>query len=182
MIKAERADDILKALELVETMSWTRSCWERPRGTEVAGEIANLEVPVFLGPLTVQPSSFEHLQARYDNAKQLHEAGVALAFRTGSSHGSRNLRVSAGVAVAHGLPWKAAMHSLCRGAWAALDGPKKAGKLEFGAPAHLVMTAGDPLQPRAAVQRVIIDGVETSSMTRQQRLYDRFKVLGERIR
>ena len=182
LIKAERADDILKAMDFAAAYELDAILLGAAEGHRVAREIADAKIPVFLGPLTVQPSSFEHLQARYDNAQQLHEAGVRLAFRTGSAHGSRNLRVSAGVAVAHGLPWEAAMNSLSHGAWSALGGPKKAGKLEFGAPAHLVFTGGDPLQPRSAVLRVIIDGVETSMMTRQRRLYERFKVLGERIR
>ena len=83
LIKAERADDILKALELVETYELDAILLGAAEGHRVAREIADAQVPVFLGPLTVQPSSFEHLQARYDNAKQLHEAGVALAFGQG---------------------------------------------------------------------------------------------------
>jgi imidazolonepropionase-like amidohydrolase len=181
LLKAERADDILRALELTESYGLNSVLLGAAEGHRVAGEIAAAEVPVFLGPLTIQPSSFEHLQARYDNAAQLHEHGVRLAFRTGSAHSSRGLRVSAGVAVAHGLPWKAAMTALTHGAWRAL-GAGEQGLLGVGSRAHLVITSGDPLQPRSSVDRVIIDGVDTSMITRQRRLYEHFRELGERIR
>jgi imidazolonepropionase-like amidohydrolase len=181
LIKAERADDILRALDLSHEYGLSTILLGAAEGHVVARELADSEIPVFLGPLTTQPSSFEHLRARYENAAILNRAGVPLAFRTGSAHSSRGLRVSAGVAVAHGLPWEAAMKALCHGAWAALGQPNE-GVLEVGAEAHLVVSSGDPIQPRQSVERVVISGVETSMMTRQRRLYEHFRVLDERIR
>ena len=55
----------------------------------------------------MQPSSFEHLHARYDNAKILYDAGVQFAFRSASNHDARRLPSEVAVAVAHGLPFEA---------------------------------------------------------------------------
>ena len=181
LIKAERADDIIRALEFTEAYGLDTILLGAAEAHVVASEIAASGVPVFLGPITTQPSSFEHLQARYENAALLHAAGIPISFRTGSTHDSRRLRVSAGIAVAHGLPWNAAMHALSAAPWSALGMPMQGG-LREGAFAHLVISGGDPIQPRSPVLQVLIDGVDTTMMTRQRRLYETFRVLGDRVR
>lgn len=175
LVFAERADDLLFALEFARAWGLKLVLLGGAEAHLVADAIAAASVPVFLGPLTTQPDSFDHRYARYENAARLHAAGVRLGFRTGVAHQVRNLPYDAGVAVAHGLPFEAAIRGLTVGPWDALglDG----GRLAEGAPATFFVSDGDPLQPRTAIRRVLIDGRETSMETRQSRLHDAFREL-----
>jgi imidazolonepropionase-like amidohydrolase len=125
----------------------------------------------------VQPDSFETLHARYDNAALLHEAGVKLAFRSGANHTSRNLRVDAGVTVAHGLPWEVAIRALTAGIGDVLGVPGRYGRLAVGAPATFFVSDGDPLQARSRVTQMWIDGRPVSLRNRQTELFERYRTL-----
>lgn len=175
LIQAERADDILFALDLARSWKLDAILLGAAEAWLVADAIAAASVPVFLGPLSVQPDSFEHLEARYENAALLHKAGVRLAFRTGAVHFSRGLPTNAGLAVAYGLPFEAAITALTRGPHEALG--LDSGRLEPGAEATFFTVAGDPLQPRNALGRMWIAGRELPLSSRQSRLYDRFRTL-----
>lgn len=176
LFKAERADDCLLACALAKEHGLDAALLGGAEAWLVAREIADAQMPVLLGNLTVQPDSFEHLHARYENAALLHEAGATLAFRTGANHFSRGLATNAGVAVAHGLPWEAAIAALT-GAVGDLFGLPQHGRLEPGSPATFSVVDGDPLQPRNRVRQVVIDGRETSMHNRQRRLFERYKTL-----
>jgi len=88
----------------------------------------------------------------------------------------RNLPTLAGLAVAHGLPWDAAIRALTINPMD-LFGQPNLGRLSAGAEATFFVVAGDPLQPRHPVQEVYIRGVPTSMETRHTRLYEQYKEL-----
>ena len=176
LFKAERADDILVAVDLAEEWGLRAALLGAAEAWIVAAELAAAEMPALIGPLTVQPGSFEHPHARYDNAAMLHRHGVRFGFRTGSAHFSRGLSTSAGVAVAHGLPWEAAVQALTRAPGEILGIPD-VGRIEPGSPATFFVSDGDPLQPRHAVRRVWIQGEEQRMDHRQRRLFERFREL-----
>ena len=69
-------------------------------------------MPVILNPLENLPNDFDRLGARFDNAKILHEAGVRVAFSYFETFQARKNRQLAGNAVAHGLPWDAALAAI----------------------------------------------------------------------
>lgn len=175
LVQAERADDILFALDLAKTWKLKMVLLGGAEAWMVRDALASAGVPVFLGPLNTQPDSFEHLEARYENAALLHKAGVKLSFRTGAVHFSRTLPSYVGLAVAYGLPHEAAIRGLTRGPWEALglDG----GRLEEGAEATFFVVSGDPLQPRFPIGRMWIQGREVSLESRQSRLYQAFRTL-----
>ena len=176
IIRAERADDVMAAIELAKTWGLNAMLLGGAEAHLVAPQLADANMPVLLGPLTEQPSTFETLAARYDNAAILHRAGVRLAFRTGAAHTSRTLPTSAGVAVAYGLPFEAAIHALTAGPWEIL-GDQTRGRLAEGAEATFFLVDGDPLQPRYPVRRMWIAGAEVSLATRQTRLAEQYRVL-----
>ena len=176
MIRANRADDIERALQLVADHDLRAVLVGCVEGHLVADSIAEAGLPVFLGPIDAQPSTFQHPHARYDNAALLHDAGVKLAFRSGDAHGVRKLPTLAGLAVAHGLPWSAAIQALTIHPMDVLGQPNL-GRLAAGAEATFFVADGDPLQPRTAVQAVYIQGQSASMETRQTRLYEEFKEL-----
>lgn len=78
----------------------------------VAKELAAADVPVILNPLENLPADFDRLGARFDNARILNEAGVRIAFSFPDSFQVRKNRQLAGNAVAHGLPWDAALAAI----------------------------------------------------------------------
>lgn len=176
LFKAERADDILVAVALAREWGLRAALLGGAEAWIVAEELAEAEMPALIGPVTAQPGSFEHPHARYDNAAMLHRRGVPFGFRTGSAHFSRGLSTSAGVAVAHGLPWEAAVQALTRAPGEIL-GIEGVGRIAPGSPATFFVSDGDPLQPRHAVRRVWIGGEEQRMDHRQRRLFERFREL-----
>ena len=116
LVHADRADDIERALGWIADNELDGVLLGCAEGWMVADLLAEASWPVVLGKLMVQPDSFAHPHARYDNAAILHKAGVPLAFGSRSNHSARGLRTEAGVLVAHGLPWEAAIEALTVGA------------------------------------------------------------------
>ncbi|MDP2311673.1 MAG: amidohydrolase family protein [Pseudomonadota bacterium] len=172
---AERASDILLALELADAYDLDAVLLGGAEAHLVADQLAAAHMPVLLGPITTQPSSFDTLNATYENAARLHAKGVRFAFRVGGAHNARDLTTEAGIAVAHGLPREAAVAALTGngpGFWK-LD----VGRIAVGCEASFVMTDGDPLQPRTRVLRHWGRGVEIPVHSRQTDLYERFKTL-----
>jgi imidazolonepropionase-like amidohydrolase len=176
LVHADRADDIERALAWIDESKIDGVLLGCAEGWMVADLIADAALPVVLGPLMVQPDSFAHPHARYDNAAILHRAGVQIALGSRSNHTSRDLRTDTGVLVAHGLPWEAAIEALTVGAANAYSIPSL-GRMEAGGRASFFRCSGDPLQPRSRVKAVWIGGRVCSMKTRQSELYERFKEL-----
>jgi imidazolonepropionase-like amidohydrolase len=176
LIRAHRADDIERALDLIEENELNGVLVGCIEGHLVADRIATAGVPVILGPLDAQPNSFQHPHAIYENPAILDAAGVKLAFRSGDAHQVRNLPTLAGVAVSHGLPWESAIRALTVNPMD-IFGQADLGRLAVGAEATMFVVDGDPLQPRNQVHDVFIGGQPTSMETRQTKLYDEFKEL-----
>ncbi|MBO85525.1 MAG: hypothetical protein CL927_09210 [Deltaproteobacteria bacterium] len=176
LVTVERADDIERALDWLVSTKLDGVLVGCAEGWMVADLLADAGLPVVVGPLMVQPDSFDHPHARYDNAAVLHAAGVPIAFGSRMNHMARGLRTDAGVLVAHGLPWEAAIRALTTGAAEALSIPGL-GRLEPGSSASFFRATGDPLQPRTRVASVWIDGRETAMRSRQTELYERFRTL-----
>jgi imidazolonepropionase-like amidohydrolase len=146
-------------------------------GWKVAGEIAAARVPVLVNPLQDLPGSFESLGSTLENAARLHQAGVTMAFMTGDAANSRNIRQSAGVAVANGLPWDdalAAITSVPAKIWGLAD---HSGTLAPGQDADVVIWNGDPLELSSYPDAVFIRGREMPKTSRQLELRDRYKDL-----
>ena len=176
LVHAERADDIERALTLIDAYGLDAALWGGAEAWMHARTISEAGVPVVLSPVLAQPDHYGRLGARYDNAKLLHEAGVSLAFASGAAHFSRNLRVNVGVLTAHGLPWAAAIDGLCAGGPTIL-GLADVGRLAPGAHATFVRCSGDPLQPRTSVRGLWYKGRVASLRSRQTELKARYERL-----
>ena len=176
LVRANRADDIERALDMIVDNELNAAIVGGIEGHLVADHIAAAGVPVLLGPLDAQPSSFQHPHARYENPAILDAAGIKLAFRSGDAHQVRNLPTLAGVAVAHGLPWESAIRALTTNPMDIFGRPEL-GRLAVGCEATFFVAEGDPLQPRHQVYDVYVQGQRTDMQTRQTRLFDAFKEL-----
>lgn len=142
----------------------------------VAGELAAARIPVVLDPLANLPQDFDAIGATLENAARLHRAGVKIAFSIGTaeSHNSRKVRQAAGIAVAYGLPWDAALAALTRAPAEIFGAGDRAGVLAPGRPADLVLWSGDPLEVTTVAERVWIGGRPQPARTRQTELRDRY--------
>ena len=179
LVCAERVDDIDLAIALKEEFSIQLVLVGGAEAWMVADKLAKAQIPVLLGPLDVQPSRFETLHARYDNAAILHKAGVTFAFRSGSNHGVRYTPSLAGLLVAHGLPFAVAIQAMTTNVFDIL-GVERCVDLRVektDLPGSFFFCEGDPLQPSNAVLRMWINGREVSLATRQTRLRDQFEKL-----
>jgi imidazolonepropionase-like amidohydrolase len=177
VIEAQRASDIEAALRLAKDFHLKLILSGAIEGWMVASEIAEAKVPVLINPLGNLPEEFESLGATLENPARLHKAGVTVAFMTGDAHNSRNIRQSAGNAVAYGLPWDAAlaaMTSVPAQIWGIAG---RYGTLEPGKDADVVIWDGDPLEVTSFPTAVFIRGREMPMTSRQLELRDRYKDL-----
>lgn len=173
---ADRADDLLVAIDLAKEYKLAMVLVGGTEGHLVAKELADAGFPLIVGPIEAQPDNYEHPHAIYENAAILHKAGVRLGIRLGGSpHNLRNLGVSAAIAVANGLPWEAAIAAVCANSPSFFG--LHVGKLAVGQEATFARADGDPLQARTHVEAVWMRGVPASMATRQTELFERFKTL-----
>jgi imidazolonepropionase-like amidohydrolase len=148
---------------------------------QVAGELAQADIPVILDPLSILPDRFERLSARVDNAVLLNRAGVPIAIApmpgAVDAHQARLVLQLAGNAVANGLPWDVAFAAVSRGPAEIFGVGTQLGRLERNYLADVVIWDGDPLQVMSAPTAVFIEGVEQPLISRQTRLRDRYNPL-----
>lgn len=142
----------------------------------VADELAASDVAVLVDPQDNLPATFDHVWASRSNAARLHKAGVKFAFApagAGRNHNASNLAQVAAMAVAHGLPWEAAMKAITS-APAQIYGLKGYGRLEAGNVANIVVWDGDPLQVTSNTTHVIVEGKDMPLVSRRTKLRDKY--------
>lgn len=181
VVNVNRASDIEAALRLVDEFRLNLIVAGGAEAWIVRDKLAQAGVPVILNPLQNLPSSFETLGSTLQNAAALHAAGVEIAFASGESHNARNLKQGAGNAVAHGLPWGAALEALTTGPAAMFGIADRYGMLEPGMDADLVIWSADPLEATSFADQVIIKGRIIPMQSRQTKLRDRYLELDEEL-
>lgn len=170
----ERAADILEVIAFAEhnhikpVISGGSEAWL------VASALARAHVPVILNSLRDLPSDLDHLGSRLDNAARLQRAGVLIAFSSGDTHNARTVRQLAGNAVAHGLPWDAALAAVTANPAEIFGLGATRGRIEKGQLADLVLWDGDPLEVTSAADQVWIGGRAFEMRSRQTELRDRY--------
>jgi len=174
LFQVDRAADILAVVSFARRNGMKPVIAGGSEAWVVAKELARAEVPVILDPLKDLPSDFDHLGATLDNAARLHRAGVRIAFSSGDSHNARLVRQLAGNAVAHGLPWEAALAAITA-APADIFGLSAArGRIAAGQAADLVLWSADPLEVTTLADQVWISGRPIELRSRQTELRDRY--------
>ncbi|MDX1381434.1 MAG: amidohydrolase family protein, partial [Xanthomonadales bacterium] len=172
--------DVNGAADILQVLRFSAQHGLRPvisGGAEawmVANRLAEAGVPVVLDPLGNLPASFDQIGARMDNAALLHAAGVTIAFGGAGVHNARKLRQAAGNAVAHGLPYEAALAALTVNPAMIFELGPLHGTLEEGSRGDLVMWSGDPLEVTSVAEQVVIAGRPIPMVSRQTLLRDRY--------
>ena len=175
VVRAHRRSDILAALTLVRDFSVRLIIAGGTEAWMVAGELVRAGVGVIYDPSANLPQSFERIYARDDAAAIMADAGVMVAISSlGGAANARTLRQLAGIAVANGMTYEAALAAVTT-VPALLFSVADRGHLRTGASADLVVWSGDPFELSTTVERVMIGGVQQSLRTRQTLLLDRYR-------
>ena len=177
IVTVHRASDIRNVLRLAREENLDIILDGAQEGWRVAAEIAAADVPVLINPLDNLPSSFEVRGASLENAARLHAAGVMIAIKgnEGSVHRAREARYNAGNAVAHGLPFLAAIEALTVNPARIFGQEGRFGALRPGLEADVVVWTGDPLEPLSQPIAVIIRGQPQDLNSRALELRDRYR-------
>jgi imidazolonepropionase-like amidohydrolase len=107
--------------------------------------------------------------ASFTTARVLHEAGIPFALQTGYEGYVPKTRVllwEAGIALAHGLPFDAALDSITLQPARILGIEDRVGSLEAGKDGDLVLFDGDPFEYTSRVIGVVIEGEVVSEAAR----------------
>jgi hypothetical protein len=174
----ERAPDILEVLAFAHKQGMKPVISGGNEAWRVAKELASAHVPVILNSLQDLPYDFDRLGSRLDNAAQLHRAGVLIALSSGDSHNARTIRQLAGNAVAHGLPWDAALAAITKNPAEIFGLGATRGNVAPGQIADLVLWDGDPLEVTTTATQVWIAGRAIEMRSRQTELRDRYLKAG----
>lgn len=177
-----RASDIRAVLKLAREEGFKVILSGAEEGWLVASDIAKAGVPVLLNPLNDRPESYEMLAATMENATRLQAAGVTVAIESdGGAHRARETRYNAGNAVAHGMPYAAALAAVTLNPAKIFGVADRTGSLEPGKDADLVIWTGDPFEPLSQATAVFIQGQQQPMTSRQLELRDRYKDLNRAL-
>lgn len=182
VIAVDRESDILQAIQLGEDDKIRIIVQGGAEAWRAADRLAAAKVPVILDPFANLPTSFDEIGARLDNAAILQRHGVLIAFALTdtfstlyrSLEAGLALREAAGLAVANGLPWPAALDAITVNPSRIFGLADHYGALAAGQDADLVVWNGDPLDVSGWPDMVFVGGQPASLQTRQTRLHDRY--------
>lgn len=163
MIRANRMDDILTILRIVEEYNVKLILNHGADAYRVADRLAEQKIPVIVGPVFSQHLREETSRAVLENPALLHKAGVKIAFQTGSFRHYGDLLYQVEMAVKYGLPRVEAIRAVTLNPAEIFGVAEELGSLEPGKIANIVLFEGEPLKTLAKPVAVIIKGqmVET---------------------
>jgi len=173
IIESHRASDLLKIIELKEKFNLNIIIMGAQEASLVAAKLAKHNIPLIFDPMNNIPESFDELASNIQMASKLEEVGIKIMFTVSRSHNYHLIRQGAGVAVANGLSYGAAIKSLTSTP-AEVFGIKDRGIIESGKIADLIIWDSDPLEPSSMPQYIFINGENIDLTTRSSRLRDRY--------
>lgn len=177
-IDADRASDLLVALDIAREFNLKVALTSASEGWKVADQIAAAKAYVLVGALNNIPRDFAILGARQDNAALLQKAGARVIIAGGAdAFNARNVKYEAGVAVSFGLPWDAALRAVTLTPAEMYGVADRVGTLQPGRDATLVIWSGDPFELYTHADKVLVRGREVQGTSRQDELMRRYKTL-----
>lgn len=176
LVRVSSAADIRQVLRLARDERLNVILEGAEEGWRVATEIAAARVPVIVDAQAALPSSFETLGTSLRNAQRLNSAGVAVSIMGSRDYNNlRQSRMNAGTAVAHGLPYQAAMQSITLNPAKIWGVDRELGSLEVGKIADVVIWTGEPMEGQSYPTAVFIAGVTQPMTSRSTELAARYK-------
>ncbi len=176
IIRANDKREIQSAIEFAEEWNLDIVIAGATGASEIAGLLAEKNIPVILGPVQRLPQGQD---TPYDDPNTLpgvlYDAGVELAFATFNSADSRTLPYEAANSVSWGLPQDAALAAITLGPARILGVSDRLGSLEVGKVGNVIVTDGDPLEITTEIEYVFIKGVPSDLENKHSRLWEKYK-------
>ena len=179
IISTHRASDILKLIELKEKYSLNLIIKGAQDASLVASQIAESNIPLIINPINNIPDSFDELASNIQMASRLEKEGIDIMFNTPRSHNFHLVRQGAGVAVANGMSYEAAIKAITSTP-ANVFNIDQRGEIKTGYFADIVIWDADPLEPSSMPEYVFINGKVIDLTTRSSRLRDRYTTQPEK--
>ena len=173
IIKANRATDILKLLEMKKKYNLNLIIMGAQEASLVAKQISSSNTPLIINPINNIPSSFDELASNINLSSRLEAEGIKLIFSSGGGQNSHLVRQGAGIAVANGMSYGGAIRALTSNVADSFNIARR-GLIKPGNIADLVIWEADPLEPSSMPEKVFINGVDMDLTTRSTRLRDRY--------
>lgn len=177
LVEVNRAPDIHHILTLAREQKIKLILSGAAEAWMVADEIAAANVPVVIDAEENQAFTFDSLNATYENARILHDAGVLIAFKPSVARIVfliRTPRFIAGRTARFGLSPHDALAAITINPARIFGFADQFGSIEKGKDADLVLWSGDPLETTTVARMVMIRGVEQSLAARNRQLRDRY--------
>lgn len=142
----------------------------------VASLLASRDIPVILTTILDSPNrAWEPYDKKYALPAQLHRAGVEFAIAGSSSAPYANrLPYEAGAAIAYGLPPEVALRSVTLNPARFFGFDDRAGSLEVGKDATLLITTGSPLEYSTIVEQAFIQGRAIDMMDAHRQFFEKY--------
>ena len=173
IIKANRATDILKLLEMKKKYNLNLIIMGAQEASLVAKQISSSNTPLIINPINNIPGSFDELASNINLSSRLEAEGIKLIFSSGGGQNSHLVRQGAGIAVANGMSYGGAIRALTSNVADSFNIASR-GLIKAGNIADLVIWEADPLEPSSMPEKVFINGVDMDLTTRSTRLRDRY--------
>jgi imidazolonepropionase-like amidohydrolase len=173
IIKANRATDILKLLEMKKKYNLNLIIMGAQEASLVAKQISSSNTPLIINPINNIPASFDELASNINLSSRLEAEGIKLIFSSGGGQNSHLVRQGAGIAVANGMSYGGAIRALTSNVADSFNIASR-GLIKAGNIADLVIWEADPLEPSSMPEKVFINGVDMDLTTRSTRLRDRY--------
>jgi len=173
IINANRASDLLKLIDLKQKYNLNLIIMGAQEAGLVGKQIAENDIPLIINPINNIPESFDELAANIELAGNLEKLGITLMFNAPRSHNYHLVRQGAGVAVANGMSYSAAMKALTLSPVKVFNLGER-GEIAQGKIADLIIWDADPLEPSSMPEKVFINGKDIDLTSRMSRLTDRY--------
>jgi imidazolonepropionase-like amidohydrolase len=180
-IIADRASDIEAALALAREFPPMKiAILSGAEAWMVADKLAAARIPVMVGAMNNIPGSFNTLNARQENAGLLRAKNVNVVLISNGagdaqSFNAGNLRYDAGNAVAYGMTWDDALRAVTIAPAEAMGIADRVGTIAVGKLGNVVIWSGDPFEFATTPEHVLVRGVESARLTREDELTARYK-------
>lgn len=183
IVNVDRASDIETAMKIARDYNIRLIVLGGAEAWMLADRLAAAKIPVLTGAMNNVPTQFATLGQRQENAGLLAKAGVPVTLIGNAEGGStdaftaRNVRYEAGNAVAYGMDWNAALRAITLTPAETFGVADQVGSLAAGKRADVVIWSGDPFEFSSRAEHVFVNGVQSSTPTREDLLETRYKTL-----
>jgi len=175
LVIADRAREIRAAVDFCDKQKLKMILAGGLEAYKVKDLLRSKSIPVILRPVLTLPLQEDDPYDRVlSQPAELKSAGLKIAFATFDNSFARRLGQQAANAVAHGLPYDAALKAVTVEPAQILGLADQVGTLETGKIANVIVTTGDPLELTTDVRYLFIKGRLTSTDNKHKALYEKY--------